>query len=332
MGGGSYRYESAAERSFAYKTSAKLDSHYLENHVFNNTRALDPQMNIKGKIRESCISTEHPNPITVYVGLDVTGSMTIIPKYLITEGFPHLMKKLIDAGIEHVQVCFVGIGDNDGDTAPIQVGQFETDDELQEKWLKAIYLEEGGGYIGPNEGEGYALAWYLAARHTKVESFDEYGRKGILITIGDEQYHDTTPKSDINNLFGGGSQTDVDSVDIYREACEKWNIYHINIMDKWGKLDYVKGKWSQLLGKNLVNTQSDDGHDVPDIIAGIVINEVREFDESNAGKKLLNETKPTDNVEDIVEDVEVVPESEAVEVVEEPHESVVVKRRGLKEW
>lgn len=331
MGGGSYRYDSAVERSMAYKTSASLDSHYLENHVFNNTRSLDPQMDIKGKIRESCASAEHPEPITVYVGLDVTGSMTTIPKYLITEGFPHLMKKILDAGIEHVQVCFIGIGDNDGDKAPIQVGQFETDDELQEKWLRAIYLEEGGGYIGPNEGEGYALAWYLAARHTKVESFDKQGRKGILITIGDEQYHDITPKADINRLFGGG-QSEVKSVDIYNEACEKWNIYHINIMDRTGKLDYVKGKWSQLLGENLINTQSSDGHDVPDIIASIIIDEVREFDKSKAGKKLLNESQKSDNIEDIVEDVEVVPDSEVVEAVEGPHESVVVKRRGLKKW
>lgn len=303
MGGGSYRYESAASRSMAYKTSASLDSHYLDNEVFSR-RSLDPQMDIKGKIRESCISAEHPNPITVYVCFDVTGSMGGIPKYLITEGFPHLMKKILDEGIEHVQICFVGIGDNVGDTTPIQVGQFETDDELQEKWLKALYLEGRGGPIGPSEGEGYALAWYLAARHTKVESFTEQGRKGILITIGDEQYRDSTPKKHIDSLFGGG-QGDVDSVSIYNEACERWNIYHINIMNRTGQLSYVKGKWEQLLGSNCINTQSDDGSDVPDLIAGIIIDEVKKFEKS--GKKLLNENKPSteEEAEPVVNEAEV---------------------------
>ena len=313
MGGGSYRYESAASRSMAYKTSASLDSHYLDNEVFSR-RSLDPQMDIKGKIRESCISAEHPNPITVYVCLDVTGSMGVIPKYLITEGFPHLMKKILDEGIEHVQICFVGIGDNVGDTTPIQVGQFETDDELQEKWLKTLYLEGRGGPIGPSEGEGYALAWYLAARHTKVESFTEQGRKGILITIGDEQYRDSTPKKHIDSLFGDG-QGDVDSISIYNEACERWNIYHINIMNRTGQLSYVKGKWEQLLGSNCINTQSDDGSDVPDLIAGIIIDEVKKFEKS--GKKLLNENKPS--TEEEAEPV--VNEAEVQSVTESPKKS-----------
>ena len=301
MGGGSYRYESAASRSMAYKTSANLDSHYLDNEVFVS-RSLDPQMNIKDKIRESCVSVEHPDPITVYVCLDVTGSMGSIPKHLITQGFPTLMKKILDEGIEHLQVCFVGIGDNIGDKAPIQVGQFETDDELQEKWLKALYLEGGGGSIGPDEGEGYQLAWYLAARHTKVESFDKNGRKGILITIGDEQYRDSTSKYYINKLFGGG-QGDVDSVSIYNEAREKWNIYHINIMNHNGRLSYVKGKWEQLLGDHCINTQSEDGTDIPNIIAGIIIGEAKNF--KGSGKKLLNENSvETVEAEPVVNEVE----------------------------
>ena len=312
MGGGSYRYDSAVKRSTKYLSYSETDSHYLDREVFTR-HSLDPQMDIKDKIRESCVSAEHPDPITVYVGLDVSGSMGAIPKHLITKGFPHLMKKIIDEGIEHVQVCFFGIGDNVGDKVPIQVGQFETDDELQEKWLKSLYLEGGGGPIGPDEGEGYQLAWYLAARHTKVESFDKNGRKGILITIGDEQYRDSTPKRHINNLFGG-AQSDVDSMSIYNEACEKWSIYHINIMTRTGRRDFVKGKWEQLLGDHCINTQSEDGTDVPDIIAGIIIDEVRNA--KTTGKQMLTETQPeTEEAETVeTETVEVKPGVNDVEV------------------
>ena len=144
MGGGVYCYSAASDRSATYSTSASLDSSYLTREVFTK-RSLDEKMDIKGKIRESRDSAEHPTAVPLIIGRDVTGSMGSIPKYLITKGFPELMRKIMDEGVEHAQVCFMGIGDNECDQAPIQVGQFETSDLLQEQWLKSIYLEGGGG-------------------------------------------------------------------------------------------------------------------------------------------------------------------------------------------
>lgn len=144
MGGGSYSYTGATLRACAYTSFSTSDSSYLDREVFTK-RSLDEKMNIKGKIRESRDSQEHPNAFPIIIGLDVTGSMGNIPKQLICKGFPELMKKIMDEGVEHAQVCFVGVGDNECDQAPIQVGQFETSDELQEEWLKSIYLEGGGG-------------------------------------------------------------------------------------------------------------------------------------------------------------------------------------------
>ena len=107
-------------------------------------------MKVTKVIREARDSEEHPNSFPIIIGLDVTGSMGYIPKELIKNGFPEMMKKIMDEGVEHAQVCFMGIGDEECDSAPIQMGQFETSDELCEKWLKAIYLEGGGG---GNDGE-----------------------------------------------------------------------------------------------------------------------------------------------------------------------------------
>ena len=178
MGGGSYIFDRAQARSTSYQSQSR-------EQIFSN-RTIDPLMVIKDKIRESCDSEEHPTSYPIIIGLDVTGSMGRVPENLIKQAFPEIMKTIMEQGVEHAQICFVGIGDHYSDDAPIQVGQFETSDELTEKWLKAIYIEGGGG---GNNGESYQLAWYFAAFHTKTDAFEKRKIKGTLITIGDEPCH-----------------------------------------------------------------------------------------------------------------------------------------------
>ena len=244
MGSGSYSYINTRTRgaaTYASVTGSSIDSFYdadyatrgvkaasfasaLNQRVFTQT-SLDPEMNIKGKVRESCDSEEHPTSYPIIIGLDVTGSMCDIPSQLLINSFPEIMKNVMDSGVEHAQVCFVGIGDCVYDRAPIQVGQFETSDELTEKWLKKLYLEGGGG---GNFGESYSLAWYFAAMHTKIDSFEKRGVKGCLITIGDEPVLRTTSRHAIETLFGDNVQSDISSEGVLNDASEKWNIYHID--------------------------------------------------------------------------------------------------------
>ena len=133
MGGGSYSYNTSIVR--ASNVYASMD----RNEVFTST-SLNPQMDIKNKVRECVDSEEHPNAFPIIIGLDVTGSMGRIPYELITSGLPQIMKKIMDEGVKDPQVCFFGIGDSRSDTSPLQVGQFESSDELMEKWLKLVYL------------------------------------------------------------------------------------------------------------------------------------------------------------------------------------------------
>ena len=58
----------------------------------------------------------------------------------------NIIKLIIDAGIANPQVCFCGIGDGQNlyEAAAIQCGEFESSDDLMEKWLKNIYLEGCG--------------------------------------------------------------------------------------------------------------------------------------------------------------------------------------------
>lgn len=276
MGGGSYSYDSASARCFTYCSAAATDTSYMDKYVFTE-RSLNRDMDVKNKIRESRDSDEHPKSFPIIIGLDVTGSMGYIPKELIKNGFPEIMKKIMDNGVEHAQVCFMGIGDSECDRAPIQVGQFETSDELTEKWLKSIYLEGGGG---GNEGESYALAWYVAGRMTSTDSFEKRGKKGVLITIGDEPYLKTLRKKDAKELFGG-AEKDVDSLQLLDEARKSWDVYHINVVDYSGIQPRVQNQWKETLGDHLINTESRDGKDIPDIIAGIILKAYKESSDAS---------------------------------------------------
>lgn len=261
MGGGSYSYQAASDRSHNLRASnASRESIFRQ-------RSLSSDMNIRGKVRESCDSDEHPTSFPIIIALDVTGSMGQVPENLIKEAFPLVMKSLQEHGIDHAQVCFMGIGDHYSDNAPIQVGQFETSDELTEKWLKDIFIEGGGG---GNNGESYLLAWYTAAFHTKIDSFLKRKKKGVLITIGDEPCHKLVDARTIKELFGTGEK-DMTASDLFRAASEQWDVYHINI-NTWSSKEYrSQNKWRELIGSHLVSAESMESKEISHIISSIVV-------------------------------------------------------------
>lgn len=270
MGGGSYSYDtSIARASTVYKSMDRSE-------VFTST-SLNPQMDIKNKVRECVDSKEHPNAFPIIIGLDVTGSMGRIPYELITDSLPQIMKKIMDEGVKDPQVCFLGIGDSRSDTTPLQVGQFESSDELMEKWLKLVYLE---GHGGGNGGEDYGLAWYFAARCTSVDSFKKHGRKGVIITIGDEPVHMTISRNAIKELFGS-AETNVDVASILDEARSEWDVYHINVPDYSGKRAITKNCWNELLQDKVLHIEADTKEAIADGIVSAILNSYKDADSRN---------------------------------------------------
>lgn len=267
MGGGSYSYNtSVARASNVYQSMDRSE-------VFTST-SLNPQMDIKNKIRECVDSEEHPNAFPIIIGLDVTGSMGRIPYELITNSLPQIMKKIMDEGIKDPQVCFLGIGDSRCDNAPLQVGQFESSDELMEKWLKLVYLE---GHGGGNGGEDYGLAWYFAARCTSVDSFKKHGRKGVVITIGDEPIHMTISRNAIKEIFGS-AEANINVVDLLNEARSEWDIYHINVPDYSGRKALTKSCWNELLQDKVLHIEADTKEAIADGIVGVILNSYKNAD------------------------------------------------------
>ena len=265
MGGGSYSHiarEDRATRSGYYTKSTR--------EVFSR-RSINSQMSPYGlSVRESRDGTEHPDSFPIIIALDVTGSMGSIPAFLVKNGLPDIMKKILDAGIKDPQVLFLGVGDHECDDAPIQVGQFESSDELLDHWLTNVYLEGGGG---GNDGESYLLAWYVAGYHTSIDSFEKRGKKGVLITIGDEPTLKEVPARVLDELFGKGQHTNVTASELLDKAREMYHCYHLHICQTGaGSRERTKQGWKQLMGdENLRLVQHKE--DVADEIAQIVIKE-----------------------------------------------------------
>ena len=246
------------------------------NEVFTIT-SLNPQMDIKNKMRECVDSEEHPNAFPIIIGLDVTGSMGRIPYELITNSLPQIMKKIMDEGVKDPQVCFLGIGDSRCDNAPLQVGQFESSDELMEKWLRLVYLE---GHGGGNGGEDYGLAWYFAARCTSVDSFKKHGRKGVIITIGDEPVHMTISRNSIKELFGS-AEADVNVASILEEVKSEWDVYHINVPDYSGGKAITKNCWNKLLNDKVLHIESASKEAIADGIVDAILNSYKSTNTDN---------------------------------------------------
>ena len=259
MGAGRYSYDTAMMRSASY---AKVS----REEIFSK-RTMDSKMNPKNVVRECCETDEHPDTLPIIIGLDVTGSMGHVPEALIKKDFPEVMKKILDEGIPCPQLCFTAYGDHECDNFPLQVGQFEASDELMEKWLTSIYLEGGGG---GNEGESTSLVYYFAACHTSCDAINKRGKKGLVITIGDEPNLPNYPKSALKEIFGG-AEKDLTSAEIISMAMKDWEIYHINILDYAGKMKNTSRCWKELLADHFISVEANSDTNISNMIAQIAV-------------------------------------------------------------
>lgn len=261
MGHASYSVEDRSVRASFSGYDTKSAQEIFKRKSINN--AMDPH---GINIRESRDSNEHPNSLAIVLALDVTGSMGSIPHFLVKEGLPRIMDNIIQRGIKDPQLLFLGIGDHECDNSPLQVGQFESGDELLDKWLTDIYLEGGGG---ANYGESYLLAWYFAGKHTSIDCFEKRKQKGFLFTVGDEPTLKEIPSYVLKRIMGDGQYNNSTAINLLDIAREKYNVYHLHIKQgSNGNNQECMDGWKQLMKDNLVIV--DRKEDVSNIISEIV--------------------------------------------------------------
>lgn len=243
--------------------------------TFKN-RSLSDKLNPLNVIRECCDSSEHPCTIPVILALDVTGSMGSA-SVRVAEKLNTIMTSLYN-DVADVQFMIMGIGDLASDKAPIQVSQFESDIRIAEQ-LDEVYFEGNGG---SNGYESYTAAWYFGLYHTALDCWRR-GKKGIIITMGDEPLNPYLPKERLSNVTGDNVQCDINTKDIFPQVQEKFDVYHLTISDR--STAYVRrGKFYAESVDKSYRAYLDENHykvATLDTLANEIVNIVKSYNISN---------------------------------------------------
>lgn len=212
-------------------------------------------LNPKDVIRESKDSEEHPNSNSVAVLFDVTGSMGNIPVEL-QKKLPNLLGILIQKGyLEDPQILFGAIGDATCDKVPLQIGQYESGNEMEDH-LGNILIEQGGG---GGSHESYELGMYFFAKKVKMDCYEKRGDKGYLFTIGDELPYMNVSKRQIKDIIGDDVQVDIAIEDVIKMLNEKYHYFHILPSSaSWGGNNEIRDGWISLLSQNVLHLDNHD--------------------------------------------------------------------------
>ena len=228
MGSGYYTSTAFCNYSTSRGCSYDVTTDRISGHEFTETR-LNENLNPHNKIRECCNSEEHPNTIPVILGLDVTGSMGNACAET-AAALSQIVKELYNK-YKDIEIMTMGIGDFECDNYPLQCTQFESDVRIAEQ-MDQIYMEHGGG---GNGWESYTAAWWYGLYRTKLDCFNDQGRKGIIITMGDEPLNPDLWKNKILNYLGKADSKNQEYLfkteDLYKEASKKFDIFHIAVDD-----------------------------------------------------------------------------------------------------
>lgn len=233
-----------------------------------SSRIKDEYNPAKITMRESRDSEVNPKSTPIIIGLDVTGSMGFIAEDIAKNSLGRLVENVLDnQPITDPHFMFMAIGDIFGDTAPLQVTQFEADIRIAEQ-LTGLWLEGGGCGNGM---ESYDLPWLFAARKTDIDSMNKRGKKGYLFTIGDEGVPHAGSEKDLNNFLGVGLESDISSNQMLEEAQEKYHVFHLIIEEGHfarRNPEKVVGQWRELLGKRAIPV--NNYLFIPEIINAII--------------------------------------------------------------
>lgn len=281
MGSGSWTMDSFRSYSSTKKMSVDNDGSisgdYHAQDMFKQ-RMIAPELDPKNKMRECCDSSEHPNTIPVILGLDVTGSMggaAVEVAKKLNVVMTNLYEKVAD-----VEFMIMGIGDLAYDHAPIQASQFESDIRIAEQ-LDKIYFECGGG---GNSYESYTVAWYFGIRHTKLDCWNR-GKKGIIITMGDESLNPYLPQKPLSMATGDNLQGDIETKDLYEETRRKFDIYHLAVNDSQTSYRYhesgIRESFGKYFDENHLRIVSIDN--IANVIVDIISNAATRTKEEKTG-------------------------------------------------
>lgn len=229
--------------------------------------SLDPKRpNTVGKIiRESFDSDTAPNSRAVAVFFDVTGSMSTVPRVFVLK-LQKLMAALVKKGfIPDPHVLFGAVGDAYSDRVPLQVGQFEGGNEIDDT-LTNIFLEGNGG---AQDMESYDLALYYMLKHTDIDCIKKRGQKAYLFMLGDERLYPKVNRHQVEAIIGDTLQEDIPVEDVIKELQKNWNVFWImpGGTNHWGDSNVIE-PMRKLFGQNYIMLENPE--DVCELIVSTI--------------------------------------------------------------
>jgi hypothetical protein len=265
MGSGNWSTSIYSEHNQLKAASGKGAFDYSDNlHRADRKQwKVHPTLDPQGvTARESCDSAEHPESLSIAVMFDVTGSMRDVP-VILQKKLPELLGLLLRKGyVENPQILFGAIGDATCDRVPLQVGQFESDNRMDDN-LENIFLEGGGG---GQRTESYELAMYFLARHTQIDCWDHRGHKGYAFIIGDEMAYPQVKRHEVKQHIDDGLEVDIPTAKIVSELQQRYNVFYIlPAAASYGGDAEILSFWRKLLGQNVI--ELDDAAAVCETIA-----------------------------------------------------------------
>lgn len=265
MGGGRYDYEEH-QAATAGRAGLTTDQVFAQN-------ACHPDLDPRGiRWRESRDSANHPDSVGIVFALDVSGSMGEIPVQLAMKTMPSFMQSVLTV-LPDAQVMFMALGCAYGDKSAIQVGQFESESQLIDKWLGMLHLEGGGSW----RGESYDLAMYLAARHTAMDCLEMRKRRGYFFMTGDEVFFMHLTPAVVKQWIGDEVPGDIRIEDLADELAERFRPFFLIPDAARAKTDGCEAAWRLLLGDcTIVLGAPGDTAVVASLLVGVCEGQLRD--------------------------------------------------------
>lgn len=265
MGGGRYSYE---EHEAATQARAGL----AKEQVFAQG-SCHPAMNpYKVTVREARDSAAHPASRGIVFAFDVSGSMGEIPLELACKTLPAFMKSVLTV-LPDPQVMFIAVGNAFESRSPLQVGQFESEDALIDRWLRDIHLEGGGEW----RGESYDLAMYFAAHHTALDCWEKRGQKGYFFMTGDEVWYLESDRAKLAQVIGDEVPAAIPIDDVVDALARTYHPFFLIPDQARAAHDGVEVNWRRLLGDAVIVLESPaDAALVAAVLIGIREGQLRD--------------------------------------------------------
>lgn len=300
MGGTSFHRDDYEERENYRATTGTSAFTYHEEIKTGKASGVHKQMNPFNAVRESRDSPEHPITLPIGISMDLTGSMSTVPK-IFQKALAKLMGQFLEdkasgkryLGEAYPAILIAGHDDYpaqvnmgyDKGAGAVQVGQFESGIEIDDDLGRIWFTENGGG----GGWESYQLMLYFFARKTKHDHFDKRGKKGYLFIFGDEKPFAMVKKSEVADVFGDGLESDITTEQIVAEASERYHIFYIlpKMTSHWGNQEHLN-VWRALLTPEHVLELED-----PAKICELIVATVAMYEENASLEDLMSDNIAT---------------------------------------